>query len=374
MKYSLVLPCKDEEQSVGVCIKKAQDALRKLHIQKEEYEIIVVDNNSVDHSATIAAAQGASVLREPVQGYGAALLRGFRQAKGEYIIMCDADNTYDLEELPLLIKHVTTHDIVVGNRFNKRMKPHAMPLMHRYIGNPFFSRLSRLFFKIPCTDIHSGFRVMRRDALQRLDLQSSGMEISSEMLIKATQLHLRIKEVNITYSRRTGQSKMRSFNDGWRHLKMMLLYSPEYLFLFPGSVLAIVGMLALIGLVISSAVLQQRIAGIHFIILSSILAILGYQLILLWLYTKTYRITQLHEQDRVVEYIHNNITLEKTISIGIGIVCVGIIAGAALFIRWPQGNNLIDSVAFSIFALTMIVIGVQTIAAGFMLSILGNRR
>ncbi|MFA5797697.1 MAG: glycosyltransferase family 2 protein [Candidatus Woesearchaeota archaeon] len=372
MKYSLVLPCKDEEQTIGICIQKAKNAFKKLRIT--DYEIIVIDNNSIDYSATLAAQLNVRVIREPLQGYGAALQKGFTSANGSYIIMCDADDTYNLEELPLLIKH-TEYDIVIGNRFNHKMQRGAMSFMHRYIGNPLFSKLSKLFFKIPCTDIHSGFRIIKKDALTRLNLQSSGMEIASEMLIKAQQLNMYIKEVNITYHKRVGKSKMRSFNDGWRHLKMMLLYAPIYLFLIPGSVCVLVGFLLMISLLFMTLTISNISTDIHFMIVGSILAILGYQLVMLWLYTQTYRIIQLHEHDRIVEYIHNKITLEKTAGIGLGMIGISIIGGVVMLAsRMLSDVGLVNSIKFSILIFTIMVIGVLTIASGFMLSILGNKR
>jgi len=370
MKYSLVFPCKDEEKAIKICITKAKSAFKKENIS--DYEIIVVDNNSSDKSVKIAKTLGVKIISEKTQGYGAALKRGFEESKGEYVLMCDADNTYDLRELQKFLKF-KNKDVVIGNRFNKKMEKGAMTFMHKFVGNPLFSSISKLFFRIPCSDTHCGFRMIKKDSLKKLDLQSSGMEIASEMLIKAQKNNMSIKEVDITYSKRIGDSKLRSFNDGWRHLKMILLYSPKHLFFIPGLLLFLVGFILMIFLQLDLLNISGNVLNAILLLIGSISIILGFQLVLLWIYAKTYTIIQLKEKDVIVEYIHNNISLEKTIGAGFFLIGISILA---LIVALPNNSvNFQGSLLnLGIIVLTIIVLGIQTIASGFMLSILGNKR
>jgi glycosyltransferase involved in cell wall biosynthesis len=372
MKYSIILPCKDEESTIGIVISKA----RKILPNSQITEIIVVDNNSKDRTASIAKSLGAKVVVEKTQGYGAALTRGFREARGEYVIMCDADNTYDFNELPSMIKYVDKkYDIIMGNRLNNKMQKGAMPTLHKYIGNPFLSLMMRSMFNISVKDTHSGFRIIKRESLKKLELESTGMELASEMLIKASKKNMKIKEVNISYYPRLGESKLNSFNDGWKHLKMMLLYSPNHLFLIPG--LVIFGL----GIIISIAMLFGPISilGLKFdwhpAIIGSLLSMLGYQLIMLAVFAKTYRSEILGEKSQFTDKLFKYITLERSIVLGSIIAIIGIIIGLIIIMTWiKSGFGQLFELRKSLFALTLIMLGAQTVYSGFMLSILGIKR
>ena len=285
MKYSIIFPCKDEESTIAICISKAKRVL-------PNSEIIVVDNNSRDKSVEIAKALGVNIVKEKRNGYGAALLKGFSVAKGEYMIMCDADNTYNILELPQLLKHARNnrYDIILGNRFNEKMENGSMPFLHRYVGNPMLSAMMRYMFHNHVKDTHSGLRIIKKSSLEKLKLQSAGMEIASEMIIKASKMQMKIKEVNVSYSPRIGESKLKSFNDGWKHLKMMLLYSPSHLFLIPGLFLFMLGMMILIVMYSGPITIYGWRLETHPAIVGSLLTILGYQVIMLWLYAKTYAV------------------------------------------------------------------------------------
>ena len=217
MKYSLILPCRNEAPHIGRFIEDAHRTFKKMHCT---YEIIVVDNNSTDDSAQIARQKQAQVIVEQTQGYGAAYRKGFKHAKGEYIIMCDPDGSYDITELPLLIK--SKGDFVLGNRFNNKMQKKAMPWMRQHIGNPLLNTLLNIRHHIAIKDSHSGFRVINRKKLQLLQLQSPGMELATEMIIKAHRQELQITEINIKYHPRIGESKLRNIRDGWRHTWMIM--------------------------------------------------------------------------------------------------------------------------------------------------------
>lgn len=221
MKYSIVLPCRDEEASVGVCIVKIRRAMRKL--DESDYEIIVSDS-STDDSPRVARKLGATVIKHDKAGYGNAYLEGFKHVKGDKIIMGDADDSYDFSEIPDLLKHAKDYDLVLGRR--AYLQKDAMPFLNRYIGNPLLSWTLRFLFGSGIRDAHTGFRIIKREKLENLELKTTGMEFASEMIIKAIENDLKIIEVPIHYHPRKGKTKMRRLPDGWRHLRFMLLYHP----------------------------------------------------------------------------------------------------------------------------------------------------
>lgn len=362
MNYSIILPCKDEEETLAICINKIRKIL-------PSSEIIIVDNNSKDKSYEIAKRMKVKVIKEKKQGYGAALLAGFKEASNENIIMCDADDTYDLLEIKNFIKY-NNYDIVIGNRVN--IKKGAMPFLHRYLGNPILSYLLRALFKIKIKDAHCGFRMIKKSALEKLNLKSHGMELASEMLIKAAKKRLKIKEIPVNYYPRMGHSKLNSFKDGWRHLRFMLLYSPNYLFLIPGLSLFLMGIFTMILLLNGPLEIFNVKMDIHPMIIGSLFTIIGYQVVLLWLYAKTYSVNYLGENDKLIKIINNLINLERGISIGLLILIFGILINVNIFIGWiGSGFGSLSELRTAIFALTLTVLGVQSIFSSFFLSILG---
>ena len=365
MNYSVILPCKNEEASISICINKIKKVLPNA-------EIIVVDNNSTDNSALIAKKLNVKVVKEKKQGYGAALLAGFKEASHKNVIMCDADDTYNLLEIPKLIKY-KNYDLVIGNRFGN-IKKGAMPLLNR-IGNPFLSFILKKFFKINIKDAHSGFRLIKKKALEKLNLKTSGMEFASEMLIKATKNKLKFKEVPISYYRRKGKSKLNPFKDGWKHLRFMLLYSPNYLFLMPGLFLFLFGFLIMLLLLNGPLQLFNIKLDIHPMIVGSLFTIVGYQIILLWLYAKTYAVNYLGEKDRLINILNKLIKLERGIFIGIIILILGLILNINILIEWiNSGFGSLSELRTAVFAFTLVILGIQTIFSSFFLSILGLRR
>lgn len=371
--YSIVLPCKNEEETIGLCIKKA-----KLIIPNSE--IIVVDNNSTDKSALIAKKAGAIILQEKIQGYGAALRRGFKEAKGEYVIMCDADNTYDLLELKKFTKLIennkySNYDLIIGNRFNANMKKGAMKFTHRYIGNPALSMIMRTLFNTRVKDSHCGLRLIKKTLLDKLRLESDGMELASEMIIKASQQKMRIKEIDISYYPRIGESKLNGFNDGWKHLKMMLIYSPNYLFLIPGISLFFLGMLLMILLMFQNITIFGITFVTHPAIIGSLMTITGFNILQLWLYSKTYKMIIFDESDKLISKIHKHLSLERAIILGAILFLIGIIIGISVVLNWINADfGMLNEFGKSVFALTVIILGIQIIFSGFMLSILGMKR
>src|SRR5450631_2178463 len=236
---SVVIPCLNEAENIEACVKAALQALELMGV---EGEVVVADNNSEDDSARLAAQAGARVVIERGRGYGSAYLAGFAASKGRYIVMADADLTYDFADIPRFVAALEEGaEMVIGDRMDS-IQPGAMPWLHRYIGNPILTGLLNLFFRTGVKDAHCGMRALRRDVLDTLDLRTTGMEFASEMVIRAAKQHLAIAEVDIEYHPRGGESKLSSFRDGWRHLRFLLVHSPTYLFIVPGTLLAALGM------------------------------------------------------------------------------------------------------------------------------------
>src|SRR3989338_5721014 len=363
--YSVVFPCKDEEATIGTSIDKAREALKG-----EDYEIIVVDNNSRDGSARIARSKRVRVILEREQGYGAALKKGFGEAKGSHIIMCDADDTYDLNEIPRLLRYKDS-DIVIGNRLNSRMEKDAMPFLHKSIGNPLLSLILRKFFRIPVKDANCGLRIIKKQALLRMNLSSNGMEIASEMLMQASRLKLKVRQVDISYSKRKGNSKLRSLQDGWKHLRLMLLYSPDHLFLIPGLLLTVIGLVILVAMLFAPITLFGFDFYLHPIFLGSLLTIIGYQVIILWLFSKTYMHHYLGYKQKALEGTRF-LSLERGILAGSILALLGIAINLVIFISWvSSGFGDLDGIRMTVLGATLIILGMQTIFSSFHLSIIG---
>src|SRR3954470_4446052 len=276
---SVVIPCLNEAENIEACVKSALEALETSGILGE---VLVADNAPGDGSADLAAAVGARVIHEPRRGYGSAYLAGFRAARGRYIVMADADLTYDFAEIPRFVEHLDAGaELVMGDRMDN-IHPGAMPWLHRYVGNPVLTWILNLFFRTGVNDAHCGMRALRRDILPLLDLRTTGMEFASEMVIRASKEHLRISEVPIEYHPRGGESKLASFRDGWRHLRFLLVHSPKHLFIIPGSVLAALG--SVIVLFVGAGIdFFGRAWGIHTLIGGVLLMIVGTQMLALGL-------------------------------------------------------------------------------------------
>ncbi|MDI6735900.1 MAG: glycosyltransferase family 2 protein [bacterium] len=310
MEVSVVIPCLNEEKTIGICIQKAMKAIKNKGVTGE---VIVVDNGSTDNSSNIAKSMGARVIYQPVMGYGSAYLMGLEEAKGKYIIMADADDTYDLQELGEFLDSLKSgYEFCIGSRFKGKILSGAMPWLHRYIGNPILTGLLNLFFGAKISDAHCGLRAVTKEAYKKMNLKTLGMEFASEMVIKALKLKLKIKEIPLTYYPRQGESKLNSFRDGWRHLRFMLLYSPTYLFLIPGLVMFFPGLVILLVLLPGPLILGKLFFDIHYMVLGSLLAILGFQTINLGLYAKAYSLTEhFEENDRVIEWFLRYFNLER---------------------------------------------------------------
>lgn len=358
---TVILPSKDEEVTIGACIGKIKTVLENKGITGE----IIVADNSEDNTPVIAEKLGATVVIPDKEGYGYAYNFAFEHARGDYIVMGDADDTYDFMELPMLLEPLKKKeaDMVIGSRFKGKMEKGAMPRLHRWIGNPVLTWFLDLFFEAGVSDAHCGFRAIRKDTLKKLNLSSEGMEFASEMIMKAVEKGLRIREVPISYyKRKDDNSKLSSFSDGWRHLKFMLLHAPNYLFVYPSALFLVVGTLLL-----GSGLFNINIGyipGPHSMVAGSLLTIIGYQVLFFGLFAKIYKGRKLSRF----------LTLERTATVGAFVFLAGVLYVSYLILGWKEGRfEGWPPIQLDIIGFTLIVLGLQTFFSSFMLSMLANR-
>ena len=370
IRVSVVIPCLNEAENIEECVTRARQVLDENGISGE---VIVADNASDDNSADLARAAGATVVVEPRRGYGSAYLAGFAAARGDYIVMIDADLTYDFEEIPHFVQKLDEGgELVMGNRM-QNIQPGAMSVISR-IGNPILSGFLNLLYRTPIGDAHCGLRAVRRDALPVLDLQSTGMEFASEMVIRAARAHLDIREHPIALHPRGGESKLSPFRDGWRHLRLMLVYSPEFLFIIPGAAMVVLGLLIDIT-VLSKITIFGRAFYIHAEIAGSLLVIVGIEVIALGLIARTYGVYFMGVRDPFLERMRARFTLEHGLLLGGTLILAGLIGGAVIVGKWLAGGaGTLGQGEIALVAATGVVAGVQIFFTSFLLSILGLRR
>jgi glycosyltransferase involved in cell wall biosynthesis len=375
---SIVMPCLNEAETLEVCIKKAQQFIDVEHVTGE---IVVADNGSTDGSQEIAKKAGARVVTVNQKGYGSALMGGIEAAEGEYVIMGDADDSYDFSNLHDFISALDEgYELVMGNRFQGGIKRGAMPFLHRYLGNPVLSGIARLFFKSDIGDFHCGLRAFRRDSLLALNLQTTGMEFASEMIVKATMKGLKIKEVpTILYpDGRTRPPHLRTWTDGWRHLRFLLLYSPRWLFFYPGIMLAVFGILLSVFLLGGPRHIGRINLDINTLMYASFLIVLGVQAVLFSLFTYVYGVnTDLLPKDNLTDKLIYSIGLEKGILISLGMILLGFASSVGALIYWSEnyfGNiDPVFSMRLVIPGAVLFTLGFQTFFASFFLSILNTK-
>ena len=367
---SVVIPCLNEAEHIEECVARAHAVLAAAGLSGE---VIVVDNASTDGSGDIARAAGATVIDEPRRGYGSAYLAGFAAARGDYLVMIDADLTYDFEEIPAFVRELEAGgQLVMGNRM-ANIKPGAMPWLNRYIGNPLLSGFLNLLYRTPIADAHCGMRGLRRDALPILDLRSTGMEFASEMVIRAAKRKLVIHEIPIELHPRSGVSKLSPLRDGWRHLRLMLVYSPDFLFLLPGLVLAVLG-LAVIGLVFGGAALFGRDFYVHTLIGGVLLLVIGSQIIGLGLCGRAYGVHHLGEHDAWFERMQQRVRLEHGLLVGTLCALAGGAILAAILASWfGNGFGSLGDQRLAVLAAALVIVGIQIVFVSFLLSIIGLR-
>jgi glycosyltransferase involved in cell wall biosynthesis len=368
---SIVIPCLNEAANIERCVAWARTTMAEHGI---DGEVVVADNASDDDSAALAIKAGARVVHERRRGYGNAYMAGFAAARGRFILMADADLTYDFGEIPRFLAELEAGaDLVMGDRMDG-IEPGAMPWLHRYIGNPLLSGTLNLFFRTGVRDAHCGMRAFRRDALSALELRTTGMEFASEMVIRAAKAKLEIRQLPITYHPRGGTSKLSSFRDGWRHLRFLLVHSPTHLFAVPGALLLLAGVL--ISLVSLSGVeLFGREWQLHSMIGGSLLAIVGTQVLGLGLCAHAYGRYFMGEREAWFDRMRARYRLEHGLALGGAIALTGLVMAAIIVATWiDRGLGVLSEERLAVAAATLITVGLQVVFSSFLLSILGLRR
>jgi len=371
-----VMPCLDEAETLAVCVDKAQGYLRRSGVVGE---VIVADNGSTDGSQDIARAHGARVVDVPAKGYGSALMGGIEAARGDFVIMGDADDSYDFSRLDPFVERLRAGDeLVMGNRFQGGIADGAMPPLHKYLGNPVLSWVGRVLFRSPIGDFHCGLRGFNRRSILNLHLQTTGMEFASEVVVKSTLGGLRVSEVPTTLDKdgRSRPPHLRSWRDGWRHLRFLLIFSPRWLFLIPGAVAFAIGLLGTLFLSFGPIVLGDIGLDISSQVYLAALAVVGYQSVLFAILTKIYaqhegfRIPRSRNFDR----LERRISLESGALVGLALFLVGLAIAVAQFVGWASvGFGALEAGAtlrLAVPAALLMMLGAQTIMAGMFLGVL----
>ena len=379
VELSVVMPCLNEAETLAACIVKAQQALEKANISGE---IIIADNGSTDGSREIAERLGAKVVPVAARGYGNALMGGIAAAAGRYIIMGDADESYDFGHLSRFVDKLREGaDLVMGNRFRGGIQQNAMPPLHKYLGNPALTRIGRLFFHSPVGDFYCGMRAFRKDAYQKMDLRTTGMEFATEMVVKATLLTLRIAEVPTTLSPdgRSRPPHLRTWRDGWRTLRFFLLYSPRWLFLYPGMALMLVGAVAGLWLLPSPRTVGSAVIDVHTLLYAAVAVLLGFQAIAFAVFTKLFSISEgLHPPDPALDRLFRYVTLEVGLLVGAALTVAGLATSIYAVDTWGSQHfgpmDYSHTMRLVIPAALFLTLGVQTVFASFFMSVLGLRR
>lgn len=370
---SAVMPCLDEEKTIGLCIEKAQRAFREMGIVGE---VVVADNGSNDRSVEIAETFGARVVHEQRKGYGSALLAGIAAARGRIVVMADADDSYDWTSIGDFIRKIDEgYDLVMGNRFKGGIEPGAMPPLHRYLGNPVLSTLARVMYRIPIADFHCGMRAFTREAFDRMNVRTLGMEFATEMVVNASHAGLRIAEIptRLYPDKRNRPPHLRSFRDGWRHLRFMLTYAPDWLYLAPGLGMFGAGLLGM-GLLAGGPVVVGGVRmGVHFLALFSLLTLLGANVVGFGVFAKVLNqwlcpLSPTSATRKLLGFF----TLERGLLSGLAMVVGGLAVIAAILAEWlaRARGDMTDTVHLAFFGTTVVVLGVNLMFGSFLLYLL----
>jgi glycosyltransferase involved in cell wall biosynthesis len=380
LELTILMPCLNEAETIEVCVAKAIGYLRRTGVAGE---VLIADNGSDDGSQALAEAAGARVVAVPEKGYGAALMGGIAAARGRFVIMGDADDSYDFDKLDGMVDHLRAGaDLVMGNRFQGGISPGAMPFLHRYLGNPVLSFIGRLFFSIPVGDFHCGLRGFSRDSMLGLGLQSPGMEFASEMIVKASLRGLRIEETPTTL-RPDGRSRpphLKTWRDGWRHLRFLLLHSPRFLFIYPGVALILLGLAGSALLARGAVRVSPRLElDIHSLVVACFAVLIGVQLVVFGALARRYQMLEgvLPRAQRFEKFLLG-FSLEPILQAAMVIFLAGALgAGWAVFAWAGSGFGPIQYngvMRVLVMSLTAIAVAIQLAAAGFLASVFALRR
>ncbi len=373
-EVTILMPCLNEAETLAVCIKKAKAFLADNHV---DGEILIADNGSTDGSQEIARKEGVRVLDVERKGYGSALISGCNAAEGKYVIMGDSDDSYDFYHLmPFVEKLREGYDLVMGNRFAGGIEDGAMPWLHRYIGNPVLSFVGRLFFKSSIKDFHCGLRGYKRESIMKLNLKTTGMEYASEMVVMSELNHLKIGEVPTTLKKdgRSGSPHLRSFRDGWRHLKFLFMYAPNWLFLYPGIALLMIGLIGSILLILGQISVFHVVFSVHTLLYCMFFLIMGFSIISMFLFVKLYAYN--HQFIPRQASINWNEKLNEDVFIfgGIFLAVIGVILSICALSYWKHTgySQLIPEIVMRITipAASLLELGLQSVFSGFMIGIL----
>jgi len=375
VEVSILMPCLNEAETIDVCVRKARGYLESHGISGE---VVVADNGSTDGSQSLATKAGARVVHVPNAGYGAALAGGIQAAHGNIVIMGDADDSYDFTALdPFVEKLRAGYDLVMGNRFLGGIKEGAMPRMHRYFGNPVLTGIGRLLFRVPLGDFHCGLRGFRRDSIMSLALTSPGMEFASEMVVKATLRNLRIAEVPTTLSPdgRSRPPHLRSWRDGWRHLRFLLLFSPAWLFFYPGVVMFLLGLLGEIWLIPGPQSAGSVTFSINTLLFAAASMICGFQAIVFYMFAKTHAIRSgLLPEDPIVARLREVLRLEVGLIVGALAIFLGLLLATQAVGMWGAASfgrlDLDESLRKVIPSTTLLILGLQIVFSSCLLAVL----
>ncbi|MBS1992908.1 MAG: glycosyltransferase family 2 protein [Cyanobacteria bacterium SZAS LIN-2] len=365
---SVVMPCLNEEKALGICIEKIRKTLTENNI---DGEIVVSDNGSTDRSVEIATSMGTRVCHQPLRGYGNAYLKGFEHARGKYLIMADADDTYDLTMIPQFLSELQSgnYDFVTGSRYLGKGEKH-ITWLHRYVGNPILTMLLNIFFGTRYSDVYCGYRAFTREAFDKIRPVSPGMEFNLELAINASLSGLRIKEIPIILGPRLGESKLNTFSDGWRSLRMMLIYAPNKVFLIPGLFLFISGML--LHLVVMLRLIQSdgRALGVVSAMMALTMSVTGFQVLSLWLHAKTYSWSRRFDRNNTfVLGFYKLFKLETGLMAGFLLTLIGTVIMGVLVLKWFHlGLMPLPRPEFAAFASTLIIIGLSCIFSSLFIS------
>jgi glycosyltransferase involved in cell wall biosynthesis len=379
LELTILMPCLNEAETIGTCVRKAMDYLARSGIAGE---VLVADNGSTDGSQAIAEALGARVVAVAERGYGAALIAGIAAARGRFVIMGDSDDSYDFTALdPFVAKLREGHELVMGNRFRGGIKPGAMPPLHRYLGNPVLSTIGRVFFGSPVGDFHCGLRGFDRDAIRRLDLRAPGMEFASEMVVKATVQGLRIAEVPTTLSPdgRSRPPHLRSWRDGWRHLRFLLVFCPRWLFLYPGAGLFLAGLIAMALLLPGPLRIGGLTFDVHTMLYASGAMVMGFQAVQFWAFARIYGAEQgvVPEEKRLTALLAR-FGLEPALVVAGLLVVLGLGLGVAAVAIWGAERfgplPGLGAMRVAIASVTAMVLGLQLAFGAFFVALLGMMR
>lgn len=379
VELTVLMPCLDEAETLATCIDKAKRCMRENGI---DGEILIADNGSTDGSQEIATQNGARVVAVESRGYGAALSGGIQAAHGKYVIMGDADDSYDFSNLMPYIEQLRAGaQLVMGNRFRGGIAPGAMPFSHRYLGNPVLSAIGRICFPSSVGDFHCGLRGFDKEAIRQLELQTTGMEFASEMIVKATLNGLRIAEVPTTLSPdgRTRSPHLRTWRDGWRHLRFLLLYSPRWLFIYPGIALILLGLATGVWLMAGSRVVGDVTFDVHTMVFAAFFVLLGYQSLFFGVFTKVFAVSEgLLPPDARLQRFLRFFSLELGLAVGTLLTLAGLAGSAAAVWIWYSVSfgdlEPTDMLRIVIPSGTALTLGVQTVLSSFFLSVLQLRR